>query len=70
MKHVSIILAGLLMAGVLAVLPLYVNEGGGDAGSSEPPAVENKAVILADEGGDSAHHGQPSPEEARDAVSV
>ena len=47
MKHMSIILAVLLLAGVLAVLPLYVDEGGGDAGSSEPPAVEDKTVILA-----------------------
>jgi hypothetical protein len=70
MKYMSIILAVLLMAGALAVLPFYVDKGGENAGSSEPSAVENKTVILADEGGDSAHHEQPSPEEARNAVSV
>jgi hypothetical protein len=70
MKHMSIILAVLLVAGSLTVLPLYVDEGGEDAGSSEPPAVENKTVILADEGGDSPPHGEPSPEEARNAVLV
>jgi hypothetical protein len=70
MKHMSIILARLLVAGALAVLPLYVDEGGGDAGSSEPPAVKNKTVILADEGGDGPALGEPSPEEARNAVLV
>jgi hypothetical protein len=70
MKHMSIILAVLLVARVLAALPLYADDGGGDGGYSEPPAVENKTVILADEGGDSAKHGEPSPEEARNAVLV
>ena len=69
MKHMSIILAVLLVARVLAALPLYA-DAGRDADSSEPPAVENKTVILADEGGDSDKHGEPSPEEARNAVLV
>ena len=69
MKYMSIILAVLLVVGVLAVSPLYADEGR-DADSSEPPAVENKTVILADEGGDSAAHGEPFPEEARNAVLV
>jgi hypothetical protein len=73
MKHMSIILAVLLVAGVLAVLPLYTGEGCGAASSSDPPAEENKTMILADEGGDMRDifdHGEPSPEEARNAVLV
>jgi hypothetical protein len=68
MKHMSIMLAVLLVAGSLTVLPLYADDGGGDGEYSEPPAIENKTVMLADEGGDGARYGEPSPEEARNVV--
>jgi hypothetical protein len=32
--------------------------------------MEDKIVILADEGGGDGVHGEPSPEEARDVVLV
>jgi hypothetical protein len=70
MKHMSIILAGLLVAGSLAVLPLYAGEGGGDGGYSEPTAVEDETVILASEGDGDGGHGEPSSKEACNVVLV
>jgi hypothetical protein len=69
MKYMSIILTVLSVAGVLAVLPLYADDGGGDGEYSRPPAVENKTVILADEG-DGARHGELSLEAARNVALV
>jgi hypothetical protein len=71
MKHMSIILAVLLMAGSSAMLPLYADEGGGDDAYSEPLTEKNDTLILADEGGDNGHaHGEPSLEEAHNVVLV
>jgi hypothetical protein len=49
MKHTSTLLAVLLVTGLFGVPALFA-DGGGDY--SEPPAVEDGAVILADGGGD------------------
>lgn len=59
----------LVVAGPLAVWPLYASEGGGGGGYSKPPAVENETVMLAEEGGDGGR-GEPSPEGARNVVLV
>ena len=69
MKHMSIILAVLLVAGSLVLPPLYADEGGDGADNREPPPVENETVILADEGGD-GDHGEPSPEVSRNVLLV
>jgi hypothetical protein len=57
MKYASLLLAALLMAGSLAVPSLYADAG---ADHSEPPAVEDEAIVLADSGGDLG--GQPAEE--------
>jgi hypothetical protein len=69
MKHMSIILAVLLVAGSLVLSPLYADEGDDGVDYREPPAVENGTVILADEG-DDGDHGEPSPEVSRNVVLV
>jgi hypothetical protein len=69
MKYMSTLLAVLLLVGSLAVLPLYTEEGDGGEYSG-PPAAENEAVILSDEGGGDGVQEEPSPEEARIVVLV
>ncbi len=58
MKYASMLLAALFVAGSLSTPMLYA-DGGGDY--SEPPAVEDGTVILADGGGDLG--GQPVDEQ-------
>jgi hypothetical protein len=71
MGSIATLLAVLLVAGSLAALPLYADEGdGGGDGYSEPPAAEDGTLILAEEGGGGDGNGEPSPEEARNVVSV
>jgi hypothetical protein len=57
MKYASMLLAVLLVARSLGMPTLYA-DGGGDY--SEPPAVEDGTIILADGGGDLG--GQPIDE--------
>jgi hypothetical protein len=64
MKYTSTLLAVLLVTGLFGVPALFA-DGGGDY--SEPPMVEEGAVILADGGGDL---GGRSAEEARDRALV
>ena len=61
MKYASTLLAVLVMTGLFAVPALFA-DGGGDY--SEPPVVEDGAIILADGGGDLG--GQPVDEQPGD----
>ena len=69
MKYMAIILAVLLMAGSSA-MPASMQTRVGDEAYSEPLTGKNNTLILADEGGDGPALGEPSPEEARNAVLV
>ena len=57
MKYTSTLLAVLLVTGLFGVPALFADSGGD---YSEPPPVEDGAVILADSGGDLG--GQPVDE--------
>jgi hypothetical protein len=60
MKYISMPLAALLVVASLAVSPLYADEGGdGSDEYGEPPAVENGAIILAEEGGGGDEYSEP-----------
>ncbi len=59
MRYMTSMLAVLLVAGALGVPGLYADAGGD---YSEPPAVENDTIMLADAGGDRG--GQPVDEQA------
>jgi hypothetical protein len=67
MKYISTILAGLLVAGSLAGLPLSADEGDVDE-YRESSAMEKETLILTEDGG--GDHAEPSPEEIRNAELV
>jgi hypothetical protein len=64
MRYMARLFAVLLVAGSFGVPALYA-DGGGDY--SEPPTVENDAIVLADGGGD---RSGPPAEEANENVLV